>query len=40
MGIPSRPEDIPDDELSIHPVAWAILGVVVSFAAYAYLFQG
>ena len=36
MRIPSRPEEI-EDELTIHPVAWTLLGLIVFIAAYVYL---
>ena len=35
MRSPSRPEEI-EDELSIHPVAWTMLGLIVFISACVY----
>ena len=37
MAIPSRPEDIPEDGFNVHPVAWAVLSLIISFSAAAYI---
>ena len=38
MRIPSRPEEIQDDELEVHPVAWTLLGLILFIASCVYFF--